>query len=102
MTAVLGGLRERLAGSTSTKPAKGGTKSLRVSPATKKATKSGKASDVKLAPAQRFNITLPGIQSKNAKGIPVEIGFTAANELFVGRMAMVRCTARPGRVASTS
>jgi len=89
VTAVLGGLRERLAGSTSTKPAKGGTKSLRVSPATKKATKSGKASDVKLAPAQRFNITLPGIQSKNAKGIPVEIGFTAANELFVGRMAMV-------------
>lgn len=39
--------------------------------------------------AQRFQLTLPGLQSKNAKGFTVTLGFTKANELFVGRLAMI-------------
>lgn len=39
--------------------------------------------------AQTINVTLPGIQSKNAKGLKFELGFTKNNELFVGRLAML-------------
>jgi photosystem II protein len=43
------------------------------------------------APAQSFNITIPGelFQARNNIQIPVELGFTKANELFVGRVAMI-------------
>jgi len=41
--------------------------------------------------AQTFVIQIPGalFQAKNNIKIPVELGFTAANELFVGRAAML-------------
>ena len=43
------------------------------------------------APAQSFNITIPGelFQARNNIKIPVELGFTKGNELFVGRLAMI-------------
>ena len=65
-------------------------KTARVSRAavTKKTTKKAE-----VTPASRFNITIPRkfLNSKQdgSVGIPVELGFTKANELFVGRMAML-------------
>eukprot|EP00898_Chlorokybus_atmophyticus_P000259 jgi/Chlat1/1233/Chrsp115S00750 len=47
------------------------------------------AKSTKKVPAQTFKVTVPGVQSKNADGIPVTLGFTKANELFVGRLAMI-------------
>jgi len=62
-------------------------KTARVSRTTPKTTKP------EATPAARFNITIPRklLSSKQdgTVGIPVELGFTKANELFVGRMAML-------------
>lgn len=44
---------------------------------------------VKTLDEQSFKVTVPGVQSKNAEGIPVSVGFTKENELFVGRVAMI-------------
>merc|ERR1719390_220527 len=40
-------------------------------------------------PAQQFKVNLTGVQSKKAPGFDVTLGFTKANELFVGRLAML-------------
>ena len=40
-------------------------------------------------PAQQFKVNLTGVQSKKASGFDVTLGFTKANELFVGRLAML-------------
>lgn len=39
-------------------------------------------------PAQSFDVTIP-LSKKKEVTIPVELGFTKANELFVGRLAMI-------------
>ena len=44
---------------------------------------------VKSLGEQSFKVTVPGVQSKKAEGIPVSVGFTKENELFVGRVAMI-------------
>ena len=62
-------------------------KSAAPAPVSKKSKKQMAAA----VPAQNFNITIPGelFQARNNIKIPVELGFTKGNELFVGRLAMI-------------